>query len=108
MIINGKTYKDADLTFNAVCQMEAMGAPITNITDNVMSAVRAYAAISMKTSVDKAGAELEAHVINGGDLQGVIEAMNAKIEESGFFQALRKKSEVAEETAETSKPKKVK
>ena len=106
MIINGKTYKDADLTFNAVCQMEAMGAPITNITDNVMSAVRAYAAISMKTTVEKAGAELEAHVINGGDLQGVIAAMNAKIEESGFFQALRKKSEETEETE--TKPKKVK
>ena len=106
MIINGKTYKDADLTFNAVCQMEAMGAPITNITDNVMSAVRAYAAISMKTTVEKAGAELEAHVINGGDLQGVITAMNAKIEESGFFQALRKKSEETEETE--TKPKKVK
>ena len=106
MIINGKTYKDADLTFNAICQMEAMGAPITNISENIMSAVRAYAAISMKTTVDKAGAELEAHVVNGGDLQGVIEAMNAKIEESGFFQALRKKSETTEETE--TKPKKVK
>ena len=106
MIINGKTYKDADLTFNAICQMEAMGAPITNISENIMSAVRAYAAISMKTTVDKAGAELEAHVVNGGDLQGVIEAMNAKIEESGFFQALRKKSEATEETE--TKPKKVK
>ena len=106
MIINGKTYKDADLTFNAICQMEAMGAPITNISENIMSAVRAYAAISMKTTVDKAGAELETHVVNGGDLQGVIEAMNAKIEESGFFQALRKKSEATEETE--TKPKKVK
>lgn len=100
MIINGKFYKDADLNFNTVCKMEDMGAPITNISENIMSTVRAYVALCMRCPLEKAGEALEAHIINGGNIKDIVEAFNRKVEESGFFQALRKKSEEQEAAEE--------
>lgn len=102
MTINGKFYKDAELDFNAVCEMENMGVSIQNIDDNIMSAARAYAAICMHRPLKIAGAEIEAHIINGGTLADILEPFNKKAEESGFFQALRRKAE-AEENQEENK-----
>lgn len=102
MIINGKFYKDAELDFNTVCEMENMGVSIQNIDDNIMSAARAYAAICMHKPLRIAGTEIEAHIINGGTLADILEPFNKKAEESGFFQALRRKAQ-AEESQEENK-----
>ena len=93
MTINGKFYREAELDFNTVCEMENMGVSIQNIDDNIMSAARAYAAICMHKPLRVAGAEIEAHIVNGGSLADILEPFNKKAEESGFFQALRKKAE---------------
>ena len=58
-----------------------------------MSAARAYAAICMHKPLRIAGVEIEAHIVNGGTLADILEPFNKKAEESGFFQALRKKAE---------------
>ena len=96
MTINGKYYKDAELNFNTVCEMENMGVSIQSIDDNIMSAARAYAAICMRKPLNVAGAEIEAHIIGGGTLVDILEPFNKKAEESGFFQALRRKAEAEE------------
>lgn len=94
--INGKTYKAVALDFNNVCKMERMGAPISEITTNIMSTLRAYIALCMRKPIEIAGQEIEAHIIAGGSLKEIIEDFNAKVEESGFFQALRKISDEPE------------
>ena len=104
MTINGKFYKDAELDFNAVCEMENMGVSIQNIDDNIMSAARAYAAICMHRPLKIAGAEIEAHIVNGGTLADILEPFNKKAEESGFFQALRKKAEEGQAEAQEMNP----
>lgn len=104
MTINGKFYKDAELDFNTVCEMENMGVSIQNIDDNIMSAARAYAAICMHRPLKIAGAEIEAHIVNGGTLADILESFNKKAEESGFFQALRKKAEEDQAEAQEMKP----
>lgn len=105
MTINGKYYRDVDLDFNTVCELEGMGVPIANIEDNVLSAARAYAAICMHKPPKLAGAEIEAHVIGGGSLKEIYDAFSRKAEESGFFQSLRSTAETEEmETEEVDKP----
>ena len=104
MTINGKFYREAELDFNAVCEMENMGVSIQNIDDNIMSAARAYAAICMRKPLRLAGAEIEAHIVNGGTLADILEPFNKKAEESGFFQALRKKAEEDQAEAQEMNP----
>lgn len=110
MKINGKFYKDAELDFNTVCEMENMGVSIQSIDDNVMSAARAYAAICMHKPLRIAGAEIEAHIVNGGTFADILEPFNKKAEESGFFRALREREEAEEKTEkredQEAKPKK--
>lgn len=96
MTINGKYYKDVDMDFNTVCEMESMGVPITSIEGNVLSAARAYAAICMHKPLKAAGAEIEAHVLAGGSMKDIYEVFGRKVEESGFFRSLRESAEEAE------------
>ena len=102
--INGKNYVPAELTFNNVCKMEEMGASLTDAKNRSMSMIRAYVAITMNAPEEFAGAELEKHVIGGGKIDEVAEAMSEAIEESGFFQALQKNEE--QETSAVEKQKK--
>ena len=90
--INGKTYQGAEMTFNNVCRMEEMDAPITLGQKVTFSMLRAYLAICMNTSKENAGEELEKHVINGGNTDEVSEAMAEAIENSDFFRKLQETS----------------
>lgn len=96
MTINGKYYKDVDMNFNTVCEMESMGVPITGIENNMLSAARAYAAICMHKPLKAAGAEIEAHVLAGGSMRDIYEVFGRKVEESGFFRSLRESAEETE------------
>lgn len=96
MIINGRTYETVPLNFNTICKMEELGAPVTSIGENLFSVVRAYVSLCMKVSLNRAGEELEKHLIGGGDLKEIVEVFNGEAEESGFFLALRKVANVEE------------
>lgn len=102
--INGKTYNAAEMTFNNVCKMEEMDAPITMGAKVSFSILRGYLALCMATSKDNAGEELEKHVINGGNMDELSEALAEAIENSDFF---RKMSEdKTEDVTESKKEKK--
>lgn len=94
--INGNSYPAKDITFNTVCEFEDMGIKLSELEKKSTMLLRAYAAVCMGCDADKAGAELGAHIMSGGDLKEVAEALNKAIEESDFFQALAKR------TAETN------
>ena len=87
--INGKKYQSAELTFNNVCRMEEMDAPITYGAKVSFSMLRAYLALCMNTSKENAGDELEKHIINGGNMDDLADAMNEAVENSDFFRKLQ-------------------
>lgn len=90
--INGKLYPAKEVTFNTVCQFEDMGIQMSEIDKKSVMLVRAYAAVCMNCDSDKAGNEIEQHIIGGGTLEEIAGAMNKAIEDSGFFQALSKRA----------------
>lgn len=101
--INGNTYQSAEMTFNNICRMEEMDAPITLGAKVSFSLMRGYLALCMNTSKENAGAELEKHILNGGNFDELSEAMAEAIEQSDFFRKLQETP--AEETPEVEKKK---
>ncbi len=99
--INGNTFQGAELTFNNICRMEEMDAPITLGAKVSFSLLRAYLALCMNTSKENAGEELEKHILNGGSFDEISEAMAEAIEQSDFFRSLQETA--AAETPEVEK-----
>lgn len=93
--INDKEYKEAEINFNNICALEDMGCSMQNILSNTFSSARAYLALCMggnKNAMVVAGNEIEEHIKKGGELTDLMSAFAKAIEESGFFQALNKKT----------------
>lgn len=91
--INGKEYKEAEIDFNAICELEDMGVNIFNLKKvSEIKLTRAYVALCMGGAdrLEVAGAEINKHIINGGEILPIIEAFGKAVKESGFFQALTK------------------
>lgn len=88
--INNKTYIAKEFGYNTLCDLQEMGIDINDARKVPMAMVRAYVAICMGVDKDTAGAEIEKHMINGGDLNVVTEALVSKIENSGFFRGISK------------------
>lgn len=101
MKINGIEYRNVPLDFNAVCKLEEMGVDITNVDEKAMTTARAYAAMCMRKPVSVAGEEIEKHVMNGGTLNEIYKAFTAEVEKSGFFRALQKQAEAAQQEDES-------
>ena len=94
--INGKDYKELEIDFNAVCELEDMGIKIFNLKGvSAAKIARAYAALCMGGAdmLEVAGAEINQHVVNGGELAPITEAFGKAVSESGFFQALKATAE---------------
>lgn len=104
--VNGKTYKQKELDFNAMCDLEQMGGSVTELKSKSMSFMRAYLAFCGNMSEEEAGNEIMAHLKNGGEFDEISKALNEAVKDSGFFRALKEgaESEDAEsETAESEK-----
>lgn len=94
--INGKEYKEAEIDFNSVCELEDMGVNLMNLKKvSEIKLARAYVALCMGGAerLEVAGSEINKHIINGGDFNGILEAFGKAVKESGFFQALNKTAE---------------
>lgn len=102
--INNKVYNAKPFDFNTVCDLEDMGIELDKLQEKPMSAARAYFALCTGRGKDFAGAELNAHIVNGGDFKNLIQIMNAELEKSDFFQALHQREEENAQT-ETEKQK---
>lgn len=103
--INGKTYTAAPFNFNLVCDMEEMGVSLDSMKKMPMSAVRAYFALCLGGDRERAGKEIEAHLMTGEDLTPIIDAMTEEMNESDFFRALstNKGEEVAKDQGKEGK-----
>ena len=100
--INGKDYKEAEIDFNAVCELEDMGIKIFNLKGvSGAKIARAYVALCMGGAemLEVAGLEINQHIVNGGKLETVTEAFGKAVNESGFFQALKATTEQGDATS---------
>ena len=86
--VNGVTYTAKPFDFDMVCELEDMGVSFERIDKMPMSLIRAYFAIC--ANVDKAtgAALIQNHMIKGGKLDDVTNAMSKEMENSDFFRAL--------------------
>lgn len=103
--INGVVYTGKELTFNAMCFFEDHGVSFDDIDTKRLKFTREYLAFCGNISPDKAGNEIEQHLIKGGDLDGLFESLNESVETSGFFRAMAG-IEPEEQTVEEPTPKK--
>jgi len=88
--INDKQYTAKPFDFNLVCDLEDAGVQLSEISSKPMSAVRAYFTLCSELDKDVAGLELQAHMIGGGKIDEIVDAMNAELKESDFFRAISK------------------
>ena len=101
--INGKKYTATEIDFNFICDLEDMGISLGEFNKKPLAVARAYFALCARTDKDIAGAEIQKHMIDGGKLDALYEALGEMVEKSDFFQALNK---TEEEEVATSKSKK--
>ena len=101
-IVNGVTYTAKPFDFDLICELEDMGVTFERIDKMPMSLIRAYFAICAGTDKEQASALIQNHMIKGGKLDEVTNAIGKEMENSDFFRAL---SQTEEQTSTESKAK---
>ena len=101
-IVNGVTYTAKPFDFDLICELEDMGVTFERIDKMPMSLIRAYFAICAGTDKEQASALIQNHMIKGGKLDEVTNAIGKEMENSDFFRAL---SQTEEQTSTESKTK---
>lgn len=96
--INEKEYRAKEFDFNLVCDLEDMGISLEQAERKPMSMARAYFALCAGKGRIFAGKEIETHLVGGGSLDGLMDAMSDEMERSDFFRSLKeRKTEEAPE-----------
>lgn len=96
--VNSKDYKLDKIRavdFNGMCELEENGLSITDLKRTNLTAIRALLAYSGEMTADEAGAEIMAHLKNGGTINDLAPLITA-FTESDFFQAIRPKEQNVE------------
>lgn len=101
--VNGKQYKGKEFDFNLVCDLEDMGVTLDDMQKKNLSLIRGYFGLCAGLDRDEAGAELQAHIINGKKFESLTDALSEAMEKSDFFRALQKTEETEDATVETTK-----
>ena len=104
--INDKRYQAKPFDFNTVCDLEDNGVPLSEMTKKPMSMARAYFAICLNGDKERAGKEIQEHVIAGGDFNELYTVMGEEMNDSDFFQALNKKQGTETQEMESEEKKK--
>ena len=87
--VNGVTYTAKPFDFDMVCDLEDMGVSFERIDKMPVSLIRAYFAICANTDKEQAAALLQNHIVKGGQLNDITEAMAKEMENSDFFRAFQ-------------------
>ena len=107
--VNNVTYTAKPFDFGMICDLESVGVSIAEADKKGMSLIRGYFAICADLDKDDAAKEIQDHMIKGGTLDDITNAMTKEMNDSDFFRAMAKKSQSGEETnvgtSETEKPK---
>lgn len=85
--INEKEYEVPVADFNAICDLEALGVNILGGGNTPINDIRGIAAWLMGTSKDKAGSELQKHLLKGGNFEEIASVFEKEMTESPFVKA---------------------
>lgn len=99
--INGKKYKSAEFDYNLICDLQDIGLDMSNFGKRSQSALRAYFALSAGIDIKEAGKEIQEHVVKGGNLEELSNAMLKELEESDFFRSISEREEEETPTNQT-------
>ena len=91
--VNNVTYKAKPFDFGMVCDLEEKGVSIANADKMGMSFIRGYFAVCADIDKDEAAKQIQEHLINGGTLDDISDAMAKEMNDSDFFRAISKKTE---------------
>ena len=91
--VNNVTYTAKPFDFGMICDLETMGVSIADADKKGMSLVRGYFAVCADLDKDDAAKEIQEHLINGGALDDISDAMAKEMNDSDFFRAIAKKHE---------------
>ena len=94
--INGVEVTPAKVTFNLICDMEDLGVTLEDWAKKELGLVRAYLAVCLGIGLKEAGELIGAHMVTGGTLVDLNNALWEEVAESDFFASLRKAQETAE------------
>lgn len=86
VIINGKSYVPAEITFGTACKLERMGLNIFEAGDKPLSLLGGYVAVTIGCGLDEAIEILDKHLATSGDYEEIFDTMIEAINESDFFQ----------------------
>ena len=104
-VINKVSYVAKPFDFDMVCELEDMGVTFERIDKMPMSLIRAYFAICAGIPKEQAALLIQNHMVNGGKIDDITEAMAKEMNDSDFFRALSEKQE-QEDSATPKKAKK--
>lgn len=88
--INNRVYKAKELDFNFLCELGENGINIEDIDKKILPTIRLYAAYCMGVDAEVAGTEINLHIINGGQIEDIVNVFTEKADDSDFFRALNK------------------
>jgi len=91
--INGVTYTAKPFDFDMICDLEDMGVSFERIDKMPMSLIRAYFAICAETNKAQSAALLQKHMISGGKIDDIADAMSKEMENSDFFRAFQQEED---------------
>ena len=102
-VLNGNSYPIKDMSVNMICDLEDMGISLGEMQNKSFSFIRAYVSMCMGESLEKAGREIELHLINKGKLEDIMDAIKTAMEESDFFRALQANQDEETSTGKAEK-----
>lgn len=103
--LNGISVDAKEFNFNTLVELDNYGISIEDMTTKPLSFVRAYVAYCLGSKLEDAGQALNDHIVSGGDLNDIFEAINTEMENSGFFRALQTGQEKIQEKTPKSQKK---
>lgn len=101
LTVNGRVYAAKEVDFNFLAELGNEKIDISDIDVKIIPAIRVYVAYCMGVDVERAGEEINAHVVNGGSIEEIASVLNKKAAESGFFRAINEQTETEEEQPAT-------
>ena len=101
--VNDVTYTAKPFDFDTVCELEEMGVSFERVDKMPMSLIRAYFAVCAGVMKEQASELIQKHLVNGGKLDDISNAMAKEMEASDFFRSI---SENKEQKVTPSKGKK--
>lgn len=104
--INGKTYLAKKFSYNTICDLQDLGIDVDKMGDRGASMTRAFFSIWSGLPLDVAGEEIGKHMMAGGSLDDLGDAISDCMENSDFFQYLTKTEEKAPQKSRAKKSEK--